>query len=53
MSVYIKENENLTNVLYSINNTTSDDYNIKFSNKNLLLDTIFFDSEFATTVKKK
>lgn len=52
MSVYIKENENLTNVLYSMNNTTSDDYNIKFSNKNLLLDTIFFDSEFATTVKK-
>lgn len=32
MSVYIKENENLTNVLYSINNTTNDDYNIKFSN---------------------
>lgn len=52
MSVYIKENENLTNVLYSMNNTTSDDYNIKFSNKNLLLDTIFFDSEFATTIKK-
>lgn len=52
MSVYIKENENLTNVLYSMNNTTSDDYNIKFSNKNVLLDTTFFDSEFATTVKK-
>ena len=33
MSVYIKENENLTSVLYSMNNTTSDDYNIKFSNK--------------------